>query len=305
MPTTRRQFLAGISAFAASPFIAHAAPSQGMSLGISLYGMKSLPLDEALRACSEIGYENVELALNSGWPTEPKLLDANARKALGEKLSSLKLRVSGLMLNMSTVVKDEVHAQNLELLKEAAQFSHDINSQEPPLIETVLGGKPAEWENVKETMAERLRSWGETAAAANVTLAVKAHAGSAANTPERLLWLLEKAPSKALCVAYDFSHFEVQNLPLAGTLDALLPRTRFIHVKDSTGEVPKFQFLLPGEGRTDYPQYFKLLKDRSWSGPVVVEVSSQVFNKPGYDPVGAAKKCYTAMSAAQKKALTN
>jgi inosose dehydratase len=292
---TRRRFLA-TTAFAALPTLRAAEP--GFTLGFSLYGMKTVPLDDALRTCAEIGYKHVELSLNAGWPTEPKILDAAARKALRERLAALKLGVSALMLNMSLAVKDDAHANNLAALKEAAQFAHDLAPENPPLIETVLGGKPAEWDGIKDAMAERLRSWAETAAAAKITLAIKAHVGSAVNSPERLLWLLDQAPSPALCVAYDYSHFEVQDLALAPTLDALLPRTKFIHVKDTQGDAAKFKFLLPGEGRTDYTAYFKLLKERAYRGPVVVEVSAQVFNQPGYDPIAAAKKSYATLSAA-------
>ncbi|MEQ1859564.1 MAG: sugar phosphate isomerase/epimerase [Chthoniobacteraceae bacterium] len=289
---TRRHFLA-TTALAALPVSRAAEPA--FTLGFSLYGMKTVPLDDALRTCAEIGYKHVELALNPGFPTEPKLLDAAARKALRERLATLKLGVSALMVNMSLAVKDEAHASNLAALKDAAQLAHDLALPDP-LIETVLGGKPAEWDAIKDSMLARLRDWAEAAAAAKITLAIKAHVGSAVNSPERLLWLLDQAASPALCAAYDFSHFEVQGLALAPTLDALLPRTKFIHVKDTQGDVSKFQFLLPGEGRTDYAAYFRELNTRGYRGPVVVEVSAQVFNKPGYDPIAAAKKCYAALA---------
>src|SRR4051812_41422169 len=140
----RRDFLsrsvlavAGTAAFAG----ARAAGSKP-SLGFSLYGMKTVPLNEALKTCAEIGYSNVGLALNPGWPTEPKLLSADARKDLRRQLDSLRLGVSALMLNMSLAVDDAAHARNLEALKGAAQLAHDLFPDQPPLIETVLGGKP-------------------------------------------------------------------------------------------------------------------------------------------------------------------
>jgi inosose dehydratase len=42
----------------------------------------------------------------------------------------------------------------------------------------------------------------------------------------------------------------------------------------------------------------QLLRAANWSGPVVVEVRAQVFNKPGYDPVAAAKQCHAALASA-------
>jgi len=298
----RRDFLSrSLMAVAAAGFAPRSWGAEGeLSLGFSLYGMKTLPLDEALRACAEAGYKNVELALNAGWPTEPKALSPEARKELRRNLDALRLDVSALMLNMSLAVDDAAHAKNLEALREAAQLAHDLYPEHPPLVETVLGGKPAEWEKLKEGMAARLNSWAETASAAKIMVAIKAHVGSAVNSPDRLLWLLEQAKSPAICVAYDYSHFEVQGIPMEESMRALIPHARFVHVKDSAGDTAKFQFLLPGQGRTDYGAYFKLLKSLDYHGPVVVEVSAQVFNKPGYDPVAAAQDCYGKLAAAMK-----
>ncbi|MBI5686501.1 MAG: sugar phosphate isomerase/epimerase [Verrucomicrobia bacterium] len=296
---TRRQFLQQTATAAALAAFAPAsrAAGSGISLGFSLYGMKTVPLDEALRTCAEIGYRNVELALNPGFPTEPKLLSADARKNLRSRLVSLRLDVSALMLNLSLTANDDAHAKNLDALKAAAQLAQDLALQQP-IAETVLGGKPAEWDNIKDRMAEHLQSWAAVAATGKLTLAVKAHVGSAVNSPERLLWLVGKANSPAVKVAYDYSHFQLAGVPLADSLKALLPQTRFIHLKDATGDAKKFQFLLPGEGKTDYAAYFKLLKQLGYNGPAVVEVSGQIFNKPGYDPIAAAKKCFAVLSAA-------
>jgi sugar phosphate isomerase/epimerase len=298
-PMHRRHFLLALTAATFAPRAWSAeAPLQ---LGFSLYGMKTVPLDEALKTCAEIGYQNVELALNPGYPTEPKLLGATARQELRRTLQERRLEISALMLNMSLAVDDAAHAKNLEAFKEAAQLAHDLAPDRPPLIETVLGGKPPEWDKLKAGMAERLKSWAQAAEAAGVTLAVKAHVGSAVNSPERLKWLLDQAPGKSICAAYDYSHFEVQGIPLEESLRTLLPYTRFIHVKDTTGDAAKFQFLLPGQGRTDYAAYFKLLRRLGYHGPVVVEVSAQVFNKPRYDPIAAARDCYAKLSTALKE----
>lgn len=301
---TRRQFLRATAALvgtASVPMPARAAEAN-VGLGFSLYGMKSLMLDDALKTCAEIGYRNVEFSLTAGYPTQPKMLSGADRKQIARRLKALNLAVSGLMLNMSLAAGDPAHAENLEALEAAAQFAHDIVPENPPLLETVLGGKPAEWDQVKNNMAERLGAWAKAATAGRIILAIKAHVGSAVNTPERLVWLLQRVNSPAIRAAYDYSHFQLRDISLTESLTVLLPFTRFIHVKDSVGDVKAFQFLLPGDGRTDYAAYFKLLKQLAYEGPVVVEVSSQVFNKAGYDPIAAARKCYTSLTAAMDAA---
>ncbi len=301
MPT-RRHFLHTALGFAALPQLTRAAAPGGISLGFSLYGMKTLPLSEALKTCAEIGYANVEFALNAGYPTEPKVFTTEARKEAARQLSTLKLDLPCLMVNLSLTADDKAHASSLQTIRDAAQVARDLNAERPAILETVCGGKPATWEQQKAGMAERLQSWAETAEKEKTTITIKAHVGSAVNSPERLLWLLEQVNSPAIQVAYDYSHFELQGIDMEHSMKLLLPRTKFIHVKDSTGEPGKFQFLLPGEGRTDYVKYFTALKKHGYAGPVVVEVSGQIFNKPGYEPVAAAQRSYAALSGALAKA---
>jgi inosose dehydratase len=300
----RRQFLghsAGALLLAANPRFASAASAPSFGLGFSLYGMKSLPLETALSTCAEIGYDNVELALLNGFPTEPALLAPADRIRLREQLRALKLRVSALMDNLSLLADEPTRAKHLERIKAAGQLAHDLSSSAPPPLETVLGGKPAEWEQVKDRMADQLRGWAAAAAEAKVVIAIKGHINSAAQTPERVLWLMRQANSPWIKVAYDFSHFQLQGLSLDATLTEMLPHTRFIHVKDARPKPDgKFDFLLPGEGNTDYAAYFQKLRELGYRGDVVVEVSAMISNKPGYDPIEAAKKSFAALSPAWK-----
>lgn len=300
-PFTRRQFLA-TAALAALDASVQAAPTRRVGLGFSLYGMKTMPVAEALRVCAEIGFHDVEFALNPGYATEPQLLSPAQRKELRAQLAGLNLRLAALMDNVQLTADDATHAKNLERIKAAAQLAHDLAPDAPPLLETVMGGKPAEWEKVKAQMATRLADWGRAAAAGKIMLCIKPHVGSAAHLPEHALWLLEQVKNPAVKAAYDFSHYQLRGLDLGKSLEALLPHTAFIHVKDAVGEAAKFQFVLPGEGTIDYADYFRRLKAANWSGSVCVEVSGQVSGKPGYDPVAAARQCYAALAPAFRTA---
>jgi sugar phosphate isomerase/epimerase len=297
----RRCFLQSVAAGTlAPPGFAWGAPAQRKqpSLGFSLYGMKTVPLEAALRACAEIGYSHVELALNAGYPTEPSAFSSAARQATATQLKELKLGLPCLMVLMNLTADDAAHARSLELIAAAAQLGRDLVPENPPLLETVVGGSPSKWDEQKAGMAARLRDWADAAKAAGTVIAIKAHANSAVNSPERLLWLLDQVQSSAIQAAYDYSHFEVQGIDMEESMKLLLPRTKFIHVKDTRGDAKKFQFLLPGDGRTDYVKYFRLLKQYGYTGPVCVEVSSQVSNQPGYDPIVAGRRSYAALSSA-------
>ena len=300
-PFSRREFVQAATLAICATSV-QAAPARRVGLGFSLYGMKTMPVAEALRVCAEIGFHDVEFALNPGYATEPQLLSPAQRTELRTQLAGLNLRLAALMDNIHLTADDATHAKNLERIKAAAQLAHDLAPDAPPLLETVMGGKPAEWEKVKAQMAARLADWGRAAAAGKITLCIKPHVGSAAHLPEHALWLLEQVKNPAVKAAYDFSHYQLRGLDLGKSLAALLPHTAFIHVKDAVGEAVKFQFVLPGEGWIDYADYFRRLKAANWSGSVCVEVSGQVSGKAGYDPVAAARKCYAALAPAFRTA---
>jgi inosose dehydratase len=282
---------------------------RAIGLGFSLYGMKSLEPSAALAALAEIGYDCAELPVMPGWPADSAQLSAEARRALRAQFARRGIRLTALMENLPLAGDDAQHRAHLERLKRAIDLARELAPEEPapgrpqrPLVETILGGRPGEFEAVKERFSERLREWAVLAAKAEVTLAVKAHAGNATQRPEQLLWLLEKVASPWLQAAYDYSHFELQGLEMKATADALLPKAAFIHVKDTEQAQGKRGFLLPGEGTTDYVALLKLIAASSYRGDVLVEVSSQVSSRPGYEALTAASQCYNHLADAFGKA---
>lgn len=274
-----------------------------IGLGFSLYGMKSLSIAAALKALAEIGYDCVELPVMSEWPADSAQLDAGARRELRGQLAERGIRLTALMENLPALGDDAQQRANLDRLKRAAELARDLAREKSmPLVETILGGKPGEFETVKERLVERLAQYSKVMAEAEVVLANKAHVGNATQHPEQLLWLLDQVASPWLVAAYDYSHFQLQGLDMKESMDALLPRSRFIHVKDTEHALGKRGFLLPGEGTIDYVQMFKLLGQSAYRGDVVVEVSSQVFNRAGYEPLAAASKCYNHLADAFSRA---
>ncbi len=178
-------------------------------------------------------------------------------------------------------------------------MAHDLAPDNPPLLQTVLGGAGRDWEQVKQPMAKRLADWARVASAWKLKLAVKSHYGSASDTPEKLLWLLAQVKNPALSAIYDYGHFQLLGLDLLATLDTLLPRSSFITVKDSKfADGKAARFLLPGDGTVDYGVYFSHLKRRGYRGWVLAEVSRQLQMAPGYDPLAASRRSYLSMSKA-------
>lgn len=273
-----------------------------LAFGFSLYGMKSVPLPRALKVCAEIGYSGVELVCMKDWPCDPDVLTREDRDQLRKQLADDAIDLPCLMDNLTLVVPDEKHQLNLTRWKRLAELAHDLGGDSPPVIETVLGGKPEQWPNVRNQMAEALDDWAKVAAAAKVVIAIKPHAFGALHRPDDCLWLLNQIKSPWIKAVFDYSHYERQGLALDECVKTLIGQSVFVHVKDNLTTDGKTEFALPGDGATDYPAYLKLLRDSGYRGPVVVEVSAQVSGKPGYNPLLAAEHCYEKLRPAFEQA---
>lgn len=305
---TRRDWLITSSALAATSWLQDEAAGfnpavHSPQLGFSLYGMKALPLAEALAQCAAIGYRAIELPVLADWPADTKSFSAAAQKDFQNGLGKHKLRLSAIMENLPILGDEAKHRQNLDRLKSAAELAKKLAPNDSTLVETVLGGKPAQWDEVKQQIVDRLGDWSKAMADARVRLAIKAHISNAIQTPEQLRWVLDRVDNEWVTAAYDYSHFELQKLSIDESLKPFSnggQPIHFVHVKDAQGEPAKFQFLLPGEGKINYDDLFAALAKRNYRGDIVVEVSGQIFSKPGYDGVAAAKKCFTALSPAMR-----
>lgn len=279
-----------------------AAAPQKMSLGYSLYGMKTMAVPDALRECARIGYKNLEVTVDPGFPAEPKALSTDARKAIREQAKSLGIRFSAMMLNIQLGAPEAKHQQNLDAIRATAELARDLQPDAPPPVEVILaGGKPALWAEQKEMLAARLREWVAAAVEKGGTMVIGAHAAMTVNTADKLLWLYRQAERPELGLYYNHIHFELEGMPLAESLRLLGPYVRFVHLQDATGTPEKRNYMLPGEGKTDFPAYFRMLDKLGYHGPLVVEVSGAIWRKPDYDPVKTAETCYTMMASALDK----
>lgn len=273
-----------------------------IGLGFSLYGMRKLKITNALEACSRIGYDCIELPVQAGWPGDSARLTAADKKEILAMLKQTGLRLSSLMENLHAVVDDRRHDDNLARLRAAGILGHQLSPEDPPVIETILGGRPNQWNEIKEQMVERLRDWAKTAEETKTVVAIKAHVGGAMHRPEHPVWIARRVNSPWIKCAYDYSHFQLRNIDMSESVKTLIPHSVFVHVKDSRGDADNVRFLLPGEGTIDYVKLLSMIIKAGYTHDVVVEVSGQIHGKSGYNPVQTARRCYENLAPAFKQA---
>jgi sugar phosphate isomerase/epimerase len=241
--------------------------------GFSFKGFPNWPLPKAFALTARLGYTGVELF-------EPAKLDAREVRQLSK---NHKLPVLSIMEDLR-LTGDE--SENLSRLERSLKLAAEIGK---PIVETVVGAKPADWPALRPQFLDRLKAWSRLAEKYKVIVAIKAHIGSALHLPEHAVGLCQEINSAYLHINYDYSHFQLQGLRLEDTLNTARPHIAMIHIKDWTGTPEKYRFALPGEGSIDYTHYASLLRGLKYTGPIVVEVSTHVLQQPGYNPESAAR----------------
>ena len=294
----RRQFLQTSIALGSLQILAARKERRhpSLTLGFSLYGMKTLKTEEAPRQLSKIGYDSVELCLNEGWDAAPKNVAAKRRKELRILLGDLGLKLTALMINIKLNGEQKV---SIATIREAGQMGHDLSPDNPPVIESVGGG--GKWAEVKNEFRDNLSHWAEAGKASKTVVCLKPHRFGAVNRPENAVWLADQIKSPWLKLAYDYSHFIHRDIDFEGSLKTMIPHTRFIHVKDTIIKDGKPRFVIPGEsGQIDYAKLVSLSAKLGYRGDINAEISGQVWSQKGYDPITTAKDSYNNLAPAFK-----
>jgi len=271
-----------------------------MKLGYSTWGMPKVPVDKALAHLAGLGFDGVELTVIPGYTTELIKLDAVERSRIRRLLEKHHLILPAIAAHSSLVSDDTTtHAANMARLKGAVDLAVELAQEDiMPVVNTTPGGKPEEWDTVRDLLVERTRELVEYAQARSVTIAMEPHISAVIDTPEKVLQLLELVDSPYLKVNFDISHFDIVGLTIQDTVAALAPYTAHTHVKDQRGRVPNYEFLIPGEGDFDYLNYLKAMQAHGYDGFITVEVSVMVQRRPDYDPFAAATLSYETLSRA-------
>jgi sugar phosphate isomerase/epimerase len=274
-----------------------------MKLGYSNYAMKGLDIFEALPRLKEIGYEAMEVATRTGWPTSAANFDRASRERLVELLQDLGFPPPSLMDELPACVPGEGWEDAVKRFESSCELARDLNFGEGlAVVTSTLGGVNGAWTDMREKIREGLLRFAEIAERYHVVIALEPHVGNEFDTPEKAVWLMEATQHDCLKLNFDMSHFHVPGFDLQRCVDLCAPYAVHTHIKDGRREDGKVRFLLPGEGDLDLVAYMNALQNAGLKVPVTVEVSAQIWTRPDYDPWQAAEFCYRALDAARIQA---
>lgn len=271
-----------------------------LQIGYTTWGMPRVPVDRALSFLHEQGFDAVELTVLPNYTTAVDRLDAGERQRIKERCDGYGLAMPAVAAHRSLLDEDsDAHRENMRVLKRAVDLCAGwSDGRGAPVLDTVLGGAPEDWEPRRDFIYERVRELVEYAAARNVVIGMEAHVGSALDTAEKSVELVEIMGSPHLGLNFDISHFDVLGMSIDEAVRLMAPHAVHTHVKDQRGLVPDFEFLVPGEGDFDFAAYLRAMHAAGYEGSITAEVSNMVQMKPGYDPFEAAALCYRTLEKA-------
>jgi sugar phosphate isomerase/epimerase len=273
-----------------------------MKLSGSNYGMPNLAVDEALSFHAAVGYRAIEITVLPTYATALERLDAAARRQLREGLRQHGLTCSGIanfenLTDPDPATTAGVLARHRAAIDLAAELA---TADGTPVLAFMSGGAVGDWPGARVRLIDRLGNLAEHANQRGVTLAMKAHANGCVSRPHHLVDLFEQIGSAAFRFCFDMSHYEVQGLSIEQAMYPLLALSAHVEVKASIGRAPNQEYMIPGEPdvQSDFVGQFRAMRKLGYCHYLVPEMSVHVMRRLDYDPYGALRIAYTALTHA-------
>ena len=268
-----------------------------MRISYCTWGMMNVEIERIIPAVAQIGYHGIELAVVDRGKTGLYTLNPVRQAAILDLLDTHGLALSAVAGHTPMCETDPArNAANMQRLRDTIDLAAALRQEgEQPVVASHVGGKEAQWDRVRERLAERVFALGEYAAERGVILAVEPHCGTALYLPDKVEWLLQAVDHPAVRLNFDISHFDIRGIDVDECVPQMAPLSAHTHVKDQRGRYPDYEFLTPGSGPFDFVHYLTAMDAAGYTGWIGMEVSVMVQDKPGYDPFVDAALGYYAL----------
>lgn len=274
-----------------------------MQIAYSTYALQGVDPFDAVARVSEIGYDALEINCGAAWPTAPERFRSGQRSRLRDALRGAGFPPPPVMNLIGLCAVAEKRAAKSEQLRQTCRLARDLSWRDrPSVVTTTLGPQAVSWDESKDAVAGRLRGYGELVAGENCILAIEPHIGQELDTPEKANWLVQAVGHPHVCLNFDYSHFLVQGIELAHSLDLTSRYAVHAHIKDGRMVDGEVRFALPGDDQLDLPAYLGAVRAAGLDVPITAEVSGQIWRRADYDPWPVARRCFANLDAARNTA---
>ena len=275
-----------------------------MRIAYSTYALPGVDPLEAVARVKEIGYDAVEINCGAAWPTAPERFDAGERSRLRDALQDAGFPPPAVMNLIGLCAAAEEPAAKSEQLRQTCRLARDLSWQgSPSVVTTTLGPQAGSWDESKEGVVRRLRTYGDLAAQEHCVLAVEPHNGQELDTPEKANWLMQAVSHPHVRLNFDYSHFLVLGIGLQHSLDLTASFAVHAHIKDGRMVDGEVRFALPGDDQLDLAGYLRAVRAAGLDVPITAEVSGQIWRHPDYEPWPVARRCFANLDAARRAAV--
>ncbi len=302
MPNRRQALLTGLAGLFGTGLVLSLEPTaKPLPLSFSLYGMRDLSPVKAIGSLAQMGYQGIEIPALPGFATDPTHCTLDTRRDIRKALSDNGLTLGSVMESLPYAEDAKILATYPDRIQRAVELFVDVSPQAKPLLETIVGGKPGGRIAAHDGMVAMLRGWDKTLLSAGARIALKAHRFQMVNTHPLLAELLKEVGSPLIVATFDPSHEPDPGVDMASALASVAKRLAFVHIKDVDWTISPqkdARFVLPGQGKLNWPAFASALRSSGFSGPVCVEVSRQIWDTKGYDPLAASKSSFDFLAKA-------
>ncbi len=127
-------------------------------------------------------------------------------------------------------------------------------------------------ETPKEVVYERLRRAGDVAEKYNVTIVLETHPDLGTNGDVQLE-TMKDINHPRVRVNFDTGNitFYNQNTDAVTELRKSISYVATVEFKDHTGEIDAWNFPALGQGKVNFPEILKILKEHHYNGPITIE----------------------------------
>jgi len=199
----------------------------------------------------EIGIENVEI------PVPPP----DERAAMKRKLADHGLKATSLQALCDITKPDAV-----EVMKPQLETCVDFVAKY-----CFLSAKPGDTD--RSLIWERLRGMGDVAASLGVTIVIETHPPLVTNG-DLGRQTMEAINHPYVRINFDTAniYFYNENVTAVGELAKLIDSVASVHLKDTSGIYKDWNFPVLGTGVVDFPEVFRMLDGRGFTGPFTMEL---------------------------------